>query len=83
MLLFFFYWVQGEVGVGVPGARGERGDPGPRVRSSYNTESMFALKSKFTLCGCKTKSVFILSICLLCLRGRRAELAWMGTEAQQ
>lgn len=28
----FYFCCQGEVGVGLPGPRGERGDPGSRVR---------------------------------------------------
>lgn len=33
---FFCLHIQGEIGVGVPGLRGERGDPGPRVMSMTN-----------------------------------------------
>lgn len=50
----FFLHIQGEIGVGVPGLRGERGEPGPRVMPTMSPSlvHLFVCVSDCDDCAC-------------------------------
>lgn len=69
----YIFCCQGETGVGVPGARGERGDPGPRVRHSGCVTDLLTSLLKYM----KLRIVYFCSSCVCRVLGRGGS-SWIG-----